>query len=39
MKYEQEGGMYITSYYTIMHDVLLHMYCTIKVDMPKYFRD
>ena len=38
MKHEQEGKRYITSYYTIMHDVLVHMYRTVKVEMPKYFR-
>ena len=38
LRCEQEGQSYYTYYYTKIHAVLMHMYCTTNVDMPEDFR-
>ena len=38
MRPEQEGQRYSILHYTKLRTVLMHMYHTVKVDMPEYFR-
>ena len=38
LRSEQKGKMYRTLHFNKMHASLMHMYCTAKVDAPKYFR-